>query len=194
MKKIIFIILFAAQLIPLNTYCAESEIFNKINLAINSSLPEKWNVLSVEYNIVPQWSFSEDKCWLIKVFGPNMSGRKYYDENGRFIGEKKIYNESIFIWVGDEDFNPELSLLNRIKNCFSIVPQEIPIKIFEYSGFTIYAKEGLITLPDNEQFEKNLIQGTHSSKYWEFENRRSWSTWADDLENNLEEYFSAKRE
>lgn len=198
--KFIMFIVVLTQLFQQNAYCAESHIFNEIRIAINSSLPKDWNVFSVEADVNPRiastspfrWSFSDDKCWLIKVFGPNMSGTKYYDKNGIFLGQRKISNESIFIWVGDDKFDPKLTLWNRIKNRFSIVPDKIPMKIFEYRGFTVYAKEGGITLPENEYLEKTSIPGTYKGEYLDFEKGRSWPTWAEDLKKKLEEHLLSK--
>jgi hypothetical protein len=183
------IVFFVTQLFPSNAYCVENHIFNEILIAINSSLPDRWKELPVEYDIHPRWSFSEDKCCLIKMFGPNMSGRKYYDKNGMFLGERRIYNELISIWVGDESFDPELTLLNRIKNRLSIVPEEIPAKIFEYQGYKVYAGEGGITLPENEHLANSSFPGTYKSEHWAYDNGISWPTWADDLKKALEEHF-----
>ncbi len=191
-KFIMIIIIVVTQFFQVNAYCAESHIFNEIRNSINLSLPDSWKELSVKNDIHPRWSFSEDKCNLIKIFGPNMSGRKYYDKNGKFLGERRIYNESIFIWVGDKKFDPELTLFNRIKNRLSIVPEEIPEKIFEYQGYKVYAEEDIVVLPENEYLRESSIPGTYKGEYWDFEKGRSWPAWAGDLLKKLEEHFSSK--
>jgi hypothetical protein len=188
--KRIAIILFLAQLFAAEILFADDNTFDNITHAVECCLPTDWKVLSVERDTVPRWSFSEDKCWLIKVFGPKMSGRRYYNKNGQFIGERRIYNEAIFIWIGDQHFDPRLSFLNRIKNRLSIVPQEMPKKIFQYAGFKVYAKEDLVVLPNNEPLWRHGMPGEHFSGYWDFEAGRSWPTWADDLERELKSTFS----
>jgi hypothetical protein len=42
-------------------------------------------------------------------------------------------------------------------------------------------------LPENDQFRKNPMLGEHYSEYLEFEEGRSWTTWAGDLEKGLKQ-------
>lgn len=164
----------------------DSKFFDKISTAVQKSLPKGWAIFSIESNVLPRWSFSKDKCWLIKVYGPEMAGRKYFKKFGEeLLGEKKIFNESIYIWVGNENFNPKLSFLNRIINRLNISPERLPKEICKVKGYSVYAMEDHVTLPIHEEIARDGIKGWKYSEYLDFDIGRSWPTWQNDLKNAL---------
>ena len=97
---------------------------NEIISTLKKSLPSNWQVHEVISDSKPRWSFSDDRCVLVKLYGTNMRGYKYYGKQGEYIGQKLIFNEAIMIWVGTDKFDPELSIVNRFMNIFKIVPKK----------------------------------------------------------------------
>jgi hypothetical protein len=98
MKKTLIIALQILFFCSASIVSAEDQALENIVKVIRSALPKDWKVLSVESGNIPDWSFSDDKCWIVKVYGTNMSGYKYFDENGDYVGERKIFNEAMSIF------------------------------------------------------------------------------------------------
>lgn len=189
MKNIIFSITILLLHFSAILAAGEDTRIEEIIKILNESLPQKWQMQAIVPNHIPDWSFTKDKCILIKIFGPNMAGYKYFRKNGSYIGERRIFNEAIMVWIGDRNFDPKLSFINRIKNRFNIVPRKFPTKIYKTNEYTIYGREGLITLPENEAANKTSPAGTHLATPIEIENGRSWTMWEKDIQNNLKKNF-----
>lgn len=159
---------------------------NEIISTLKKSLPSNWQVHEVISDSKPRWSFSDDRCVLVKLYGTNMRGYKYYGKQGEYIGQKLIFNEAIMIWVGTDKFDPELSIVNRFMNIFKIVPKKLPDVIFEADGYTVYGLEGTIVLPENDAAYKTSPKGTHRGVPLDFINGRSWISWKNDIQRSLE--------
>lgn len=159
---------------------------NEIISTLKKSLPSNWQVHEVISDSKPRWSFSDDRCVLVKLYGTSMRGYKYYGKQGEYIGQKLIFNEAIMIWVGADKFDPELSIVNRFLNIFKIVPKKIPTVIFEADGYTVYGLEGTIVLPENDAAYKTSPKGTHRGVPLDFINGRSWISWKNDIQRSLE--------
>lgn len=186
MTKIITIAVQILFFCSVSIVSAEDQIFDNIIQAITSALPKEWKVLSVEPNNTPDWSFSDDKCWIVKVYGPMMSGYKYFNEDGDYIGERKIFNEAILLWIAGHNFNPKLSWINRIKNRFNIAPKKLPKEISNINGYTIYGRSEFIVLPENIKLFKTSPEGTNSAMPIELPNI-SWPEWYEELKENFQQ-------
>ena len=79
---------------------------------------------------------------------------QYFNEDGDYIGERKIFNEAILLWIAGHSFNPKLSWINRIKNRFNIAPKKLPKEISNINGYTIYGRSEFIVLPENVKLFK----------------------------------------
>ena len=179
-----------AMILLANASIASAIEQDEILSTLKKSLPSNWQVHEVISDSKPRWSFSDDRCVLVKLYGTNMRGYKYYGKQGEYIGQKLIFNEAIMIWVGTDKFDPELSIVNRFMNIFKIVPKKLPDVIFEADGYTVYGLEGTIVLPENDAAYKTSPKGTHRGVPLDFINGRSWMSWKEDIQRSLEKNTS----
>jgi len=156
---------------------------------ITSVMPAEWEVYKIDYNNKPYWSFSDDKCVRLQVYGPRMGGYDYYNIQGdekRHITRWYYTNESRSIWITPVDFSPNWTISNRIKNRFSKTPVPYPERIYSINGFTIYGEGGFdVVLKQNEDKAKTSPPGTTRAEPVDVGKGGSWPTWIDDIKEGL---------
>lgn len=189
MRKSIFILMLLSLHYFAGSAIAKDPELKEITKSLTEALPASWKILSVVPDVIPDWSFTDDKCTQIIVYGQSKSGYEYYGLSGNRIGERRIFNEAIMLWVGDKNFNPNTSTINRIKNKLNKVPKNLPELLYQIRGYSIYARTDTVVLPENETSFKTSPEGTNSAVPIDFEKGRTWPSWQEDMLRKLKEDF-----
>lgn len=171
---------------------SEGESITCIINIIISSMPDSWTVYAIKEQDSPYWSFSDDKCTRLQVYGPEMGGYDYYKiSNGAkmYVSTDYFSNESRIFWVASNKFDPKWTLANAIKNRLNITPVKFPRKIWSTDDYIVYGEEECaVVLRENEYKSKNTPEGANSGEPIVKAKGGSWPSWADDIKNGLMQF------
>jgi hypothetical protein len=183
-KIILFLLLIVILSIEIVT-ASYHQTSDEIIEIISNSLPKDWKIFSINESVKPAWSFSDDRCKLLIVYGPKMSGYTYYDNKNHKIKSIRYKNEAKSIWIVPKNFDPKWTLKNRVKNRFRKTPVKYPNKIIKLNEVTVWGCESKIIKPEYLEISKKSPKGTKLAVGLETEDGGSWNTWIEDLRKNL---------
>ncbi len=183
------VLLFVSSLLP-NVFASNNSVsIQEVLNVINTVMPSEWKIHKIDYENKPYWSFSNDKCVLLEVYGQRMAGADHYDTRGEkkvFITRRYVSNESRSIWITTENFNPDWTILNRLKNRLNKTPVPYPEKLAVINGLTIYGEDRFnVVLKKNEDIAKDSPPGANRAEPVKIENGGSWPTWIEDIRKGL---------
>lgn len=186
------VLLLVSYLLPHLAASNDSVSIQEVINAITVAMPAEWEIYKIDYNNKPYWSFSNDKCVLLVIYGPRMGGADYYHydvqerKRGDYIGRAYSTNESRSIWIAVEDFNPDWTISNRLKNRLSKTPVPYPEKISIINGLTIYGEGRFnVVLKQNEDIANKSPPGANFAEPVRVEEGGSWPTWIEDIRKGL---------
>ena len=158
-------------------HAGSSEV-NAISGYVGEFLPAGWRVVERQKNIKPYWSFSNDTCIQLTAIGPRISGFKYLDTKGNLIMKFYSQREALILWIAPDDFDPDLSIVNRIKNRLNLFPKEFPAIVFD-GRFKVYGTESFFVV--DKTYSITSPPGTHKARHLGV--NRSWPSWKKDLKS-----------
>jgi len=187
---VIAVVFWGTILISSMSACAGEIELEQVISKIVSTMPPTWKVYDINYDVKPYWSFSENQATRIQVYGPIMNGYDYYDTDSgvkKHITRWLFSNESRLLWIVTDDFDPQWTVSNRIKNRLSKTPVSYPIKISNMNGIHVYGEDKCsVVLPENQQKLKTSPLGTNLAEPIPQKHGGSWPTWIEDVRKGLE--------
>lgn len=158
----------------LMTFCTKIYAADLSNLIerIEHNLPEKWEIVEIKNNCVPRWAFSKDTCTKLTIIGPVKSGFQYFDRNDQLLLYHISFQEAVYLWIADEQYDSGWTLPKKVKNRFQVCPRWRPQKLMS-GKHQVWGYQGW------NQFDKTYSEksppGTAKARFKK--TKHSWPGW-----------------